>query len=225
MEENSLASLVPREYHNLLQAFKKGKKTGLPPHRPVIDLEINMEEGKGLADQKIYPLGAEELEPVQEYINKSQVRGWIREALTDSGSPIMFVKKKDGSLRHCVDYRALNEVTKKDRYPLPLIGEALDCLHTAKYFTKLDIKEAYHNVRIKKGDEWKTTFTSKYATYEYLVMPFGLCNAPATFQKWINRTLQRFIARCSIVYLDNVLIYTNNLEQHKRDVQNIIHAI
>ena len=184
-----------------------------------------MEEGKGLPDQKIYPLGAEELETVQEYINKNQARGWIREPFTDGGSPIMFVKKKDGSLRLCMDYRALNEVTKKDRYPLPLIGEPLDRLHTAKYFTKLDIKEAYHNVRIKKGDEWKTTFTSKYGMYEYLVMPYGLCNAPATFPRLINRTLQRFIDRCSIVYLDDVLIYLDNLEQHKRDVRNIIHAI
>ena len=220
-----MESLVPEEYHDLLQTFEKGEKTGLPPHRPGIDLEINIEEGKGLPDQKIYPLGAEELETVQEYIKKNQARGWIREALTNGGSPIMFVKKKDGSLRLCVDYRALNEVTKKDRYPLPLICEALDRLHTAKYFTKLDIKEAYHNVRIKKGDEWKTTFTSKYGTYEYLVMPFGLCNAPATFQSWINRTLQCFIDRCCIVYLDNVLIYSDNLEQHKRDVRNIINAI
>ena len=137
----------------------------------------------------------------------------------------MFVKKKDGSLRLCVDYRALNEVTKKDRYPLPLIGEALDRLHTVKYFTKLDIKEAYHNVRIKKGDEWKTTFTSKYGTYEYQVMPFGLCNALATFQRWINRTLLLFIDRWCIVYLDDILIYLDNLEQHKRDVRNIINAI
>ena len=145
-EEDSIERLVPEEYHDLFRALEKREKTGLPPHRPGIDLEINMEEGKDLPDQKIYPLGAEELETVQDYINKNQARGWIRKAFTDGDSPIMFVKNKDGSHRLCVDYRAPNEVTKKDRYPLPLIGEALDRLHTAKYFTKLDIKEAYHNV-------------------------------------------------------------------------------
>ena len=137
----------------------------------------------------------------------------------------MFVKKKDDSLRLWVDYRSLNEVTKKDRYPLPLFGEALDRLHTAKYSTKLDIKEAYHNIRIKKGDEWKTTFATKYETYEYLVMPFGLCNAPGIFKRWINRTLQRFIDHCCIVYLDDVLIYSHNIEKHKRDFGNIIKSI
>ena len=137
----------------------------------------------------------------------------------------MFVKKKDGKLRLCVDYRALNHVTKKDRYPLPLIGEALDRLRTAKYYTKLDIKDAYHNVRIREGDEWKTTFTTKCGTYEYLVMPFGLTNAPAAFQRWINRTLQSYIDICCIVYLDDVLIYSDSLEQHRKDVAAMIRAI
>jgi len=101
----------------------------------------------------------------------------------------MFVKKKDGKLRLCADYRALNEVTKKDRHPLPLISEALERLGGAKSFTKLDIKDAYHNIRIRAGDEWKTTFSMKLGTYEYLVMPFGLCNAQAAFQRWINEVL------------------------------------
>ena len=94
----------------------------------------------------------------------------------------MFVKKNDGKLRLLADYPALNEVTKKDRHPLPLISEALDRLGGAKYFTKLDIKDAYHNIRIREGDAWKTTFATKLGTYEYLVMPFGLCNAPRAFQ-------------------------------------------
>ena len=140
-------------------------------------------------------------------------------------SPIMFVKKKDGNLRLCVDYRQLNYVTKKDRYPLLLIGEALDRLQTAKYYIKLNVKDAYHSVRIKEGEEWKTTFTTKYSTYKYLVMPFGLTNAPAAFQRWINRTLQSYIDICCIMYLDDVLIYSDNLEQRQKDVAAIIRAI
>ena len=126
--------------------------------------------------------------------------------------------------RDCYEARTLKK-TKKDRYPLKLIGEGLNRLQTAKYYTKLDIKDAYHNVRIKAGDEWKTTFTTKYGTYEYLVMPFGLTNAPAAFQRWINRTLQSYIDICCIVYLDDVPIYSDNLEQHQKDVAAIIRAI
>jgi len=137
----------------------------------------------------------------------------------------MFVKKKDGKLRLCTDYRALNEVTKKDRHPLPLISEALDRLGGAKYFTKLDIKGAYHNIRIREGDEWKTTFSKKLGTYEYLVMPFGLCNTPAAFQRWINEVLMEHIDMCCIVYLDDVLIYSNTLQQHRKDVSNILEVI
>ena len=101
--ENSLECLVPKEYYDLLPAFEKGEKTSLPPHKSGMDLEINMEEGKGLPEQKIYPLGAEELGTGQEYIRKNEARGWIREAFTDGGSTIMFVKKQYGSLRLCVD--------------------------------------------------------------------------------------------------------------------------
>jgi len=137
----------------------------------------------------------------------------------------MFVKKKDGKLRLSADHRALNEVTKKDRHPLPLISEALERLGGAKYFTKLDIKDTYHNIRIREGDKWKTTFSTKLGTYEYLVMPFGLCNAPAAFQGWINEVLMEHIDMCCIVYLDEVLIYSNTLQQYRKDVSNILEAI
>jgi len=118
----------------------------------------------------------------------------------------MFVQKTDRKLRLCADYPALNEVTKKDRHPLPLISKALDKLGGAKYFTKLNIKDAYYNIRIREGDEWKTTFSTILETYEYLVMPFGLCHAPAAFQRWINQVLMEYINMWYIVYLDGVLI-------------------
>jgi len=134
-------------------------------------------------------------------------------------------RKESGKLRLCADYRALNEVTKKDQHPLRLISEALDGLGGGKYFTKLDIKDTYHNIRIREGDEGKTTVLTKLGTYEYLVIPFGLCNAPAAFQRWINEVLMEHIDMCCIIYLDDVLIYSNTLHQHRKDVSNILEAI
>jgi hypothetical protein len=108
-------------------------------------------------------------------------RGWIRRLKSLAGALILFVKKKDGSMRLCVDYRGLNKITVKNRHPLPLISESLERLAQAKYYTKLDVREAYHRIRIKEGDEWKTAFRIRYGHFEYTVMPFGLTNAPAQF--------------------------------------------
>ena len=120
----------------------------------------------------------------------------------------MFVPKKDGTLRLCVDYRGLNKVTKKNRLALPLISETLDRLSGAKVFTKLDMKNAYHRIRIRRGDEWKTAFRTRYGHFEYMVMPFGLTNAPATFQGYINRALSGYLDIFCVVYLNNVLVFS-----------------
>ena len=181
-EDKDTRDIVPREYHHLPDVFEKGAKPTLPPHRPGIDLGIDLEEGKTVSIKKIYELSYDQIDELHRYLKQNEQRGWILRVKTGRASRIMFVKKKDGKLRLFVDYRALNEITKKDRHPLPLISEALDRLEGAKYFTKLDLKDAYHNIRIKEGDEWKTTFPTKLGTYEYLVMLFGLCNALAAFQ-------------------------------------------
>jgi len=117
----------------------------------------------------------------------------------------MIVKKKDGKLRLCADYRALKEVTRKDRHQLPLITEALERQGGAKSVTKVDIKDGYHNIWIREGDEWKTTFSTKLGTYAFPVMPFGPCNAPAAFQQSIKEALMEHIDICCILYLDDVL--------------------
>ena len=119
----------------------------------------------------------------------------------------MFDKKPDGSLRLCVDYRGLNNITIKNRYPLPLVGEFFDCLDRAKQFIQLDLTSVYHQIRIKEGDKWKTAFQTRYGHFEYQVMPFGLTNAPGSFQGYVNKILAEKLDIFVIVYLDDILIY------------------
>ena len=127
---------------------------------------------------------------------------------------MLFVPKKDGGLRLCVNYRGLNAITIKNRHPLPLITETLDRLCGSKCFTKLDLKDAYHRIRIKADDEWKTAFRTRYGHFEYQVMPFGLANASTTFQAYINKALRGLIDVICVVYLDDILIYSSDPAHH-----------
>ena len=137
----------------------------------------------------------------------------------------MFVPKKDGKLRMCVDYRQLNDQTVKNRYPLPLISRLRDQLAGAKHFTRLDLPTAYAHIRIKEGDEWKTAFRTPYGHYEYLVMPFGLTNAPATFQSVVDHAIRPFLDRFAVCYLVDILIFSKTLEEHKKHVRAVLDAL
>jgi len=130
--------------------------------------------------------------------------------------------KKNKELRTCVDYRAINKLTVKNRCPLPLISETLDRLRSAKVFTKLDLKGAYNLIRIAEGDEWKTAFRTRYGHFEFLVMPFGLCNAPATFQAFLNDVLRECLDTVVVIYLDDILIYSQDKETHTADVRRVL---
>ncbi|UPX11405.1 uncharacterized protein EKO05_0002011 [Ascochyta rabiei] len=125
-------------------------------------------------------------------------------------------------MRLCVDYWGLNKITIKNRYPIPLVSEMMDQLSKAKVFTKLDLRDAYHRLQIKEGDEWKTAFKTRYSHFEYLVMPFGLANAPATFQSYIHRALEGLLDRICVVYLDDILIYSQNEEDHDKHVEEVL---
>jgi len=152
-----------------------------PPPDCTQDHHIPLEEGKTPPYEPLRPLNEDKMKALSEYLEINEKRGWIRASTSPAGARIHSVKKKDGGLRLCVDYRQRNEITTKDRKPLPLIGVSLDQLSSATIYTKLDIRDAYYNLRIAKGDEWKTAFRTRYGLYEYCVMPFGLTNAQASF--------------------------------------------
>lgn len=156
-----------------------------------------------------------ELTSLREYLDEMLGKGFIRSSNSPAGAPILFVKKKDGSLRLCVDYRGLNKITRKDRYPLPLNPNLLDQLSRAKIFTKIDLRTGYNNVQISEGDEWKTSFWTRYGSFEYLVMPFGLTNAPATFQHFMNDIFQDMADLFVIVYLDDILVFSLETLEHE----------
>jgi Reverse transcriptase (RNA-dependent DNA polymerase) len=215
---------VPAEYHEFLPMFLAQNHRSLPPFRPH-DHEITLKEHTTPPYGPLYGLSRNELETVREWIDDNLSKGFIRASSSPAASPILFVKKPDGSLRLCIDYRGLNEITVKDRYPLPLILETLMRLQKSKYYTPLDLLSAYNLVRIKEGDEWKAAFRTRYGLFEPLVMQFGLTNAPATFQHLINDTLRPFLDEFSTAYLDDILIYSESLSEHREHVRKVLHAL
>jgi hypothetical protein len=214
-------SKIPSEYHDFADVFDKGKASQLPPHRPY-DLKIELEEGTSPPLGTIYSLSPVELEALRKFLDENISYGLLRSSSSPHGAPVLFVKKKDGSLRLCVDFRGLNQITKKDRYPLPLIADLLDSPSRAKVYTKIDLRSAYHLVRIAEGDEWKTAFRTRYGSYEWLVMPEGLTNAPAAFQRFVNSVFADMLDVCVIVYLDDILIYSQDLASHKKHVREVL---
>ena len=213
---------MPSEYEEYKNVFSEDAANELLPRgRPEHAIEVTGDPPYG----PIYNLSEKELKVLRDYLREALERGWIRESTSPAGAPILFTPKKDDELRLCVDYRGLNQLTVKNRYPLPLMGEIMDRLSGARYFTKLDLRNAYHRIRIREGDEWKTAFRTRYGHFEYLVMPFGLANAPATFQAYINRALTGLVDVTCIVYLDDILIYSSSPEEHRRHVAEVLERL
>ncbi len=194
--QEELVSLagVPEAYHDLGAVFSKSQASSLPPHRPY-DCAIDLLPGTSPPKGRLYSLSRPEREAMERYIHDSQVAGIIRPSSSPAGAGFFFVGKKDGSLRPCIDYRGLNDITVKNRYPLTLMSSAFELLQGAAIFTKLDLRNAYHLVRIREGDEWKTAFNTPTGHFEYLVMPFGLSNSPAVFQALVNDVLRDMVDR------------------------------
>uniref|UniRef100_A0A3B3HM41 Gypsy retrotransposon integrase-like protein 1 n=1 Tax=Oryzias latipes TaxID=8090 RepID=A0A3B3HM41_ORYLA len=217
-------SKVPSCYHDLKPVFCKAKASALPPHRPY-DCSIELLSGATLPKGRLFNLSGPEKTAMEQYIQEALSSGHIRPSSSPAGAGFFFVEKKDKSLRPCIDYRELNQITVKDKYSLPLINSVFDSVREARIFTKLDLRNAYHLVRIREGDEWKTAFKTPLGHYEYLVMPFGLTNAPAVFQRLVNDVLRDFLNRFVFVYLDDILIYSTNPTEHEHHVRLVLERL
>ncbi len=216
---------VPAQYRDFTDVFSEEVAKELPPRRDC-DHKIELEEGASLpAPNKLYNMSQTELQTLREYIDQMVDKGFIRPSKSPIGAPVLFTKKKDGGLRLCVDYRGLNRLTRKNRYPIPRIDTLIDRLSSAKVFTKIDLRDGYHNVRIAEGHEWKTAFRTRYGAFEYLVMPFGLTNAPATFQNFMNDIFHDLADDFVVVYLDDVLIYSKNEQEHVGHVREVLERL
>ena len=201
---------VPAKYSDFADVFSPELATELPEHTKINIYAIDLEEGKQPPYGPIYSLGPVELETLKTYIRTNLANGFIRLSKSPAGTPILFDKKPNGSLRLCVNYRGLNNITIKNWYPLPLVGESLDCLSRAKQFTQLDLTSAYHRIKIKEGDKLKTAFQTWYGHFEYQMMLFSLTNTPGSFQSYVNKILAKKLDIFVIVYLDDILIYTKD---------------
>jgi len=212
---------VPPDLHEFLDVFSKQLSDVLPSHK-LTDHAIDLEAGAVPPFGALYPLSQTELKVLWEYIAENLKRGRIRASKSPAGAPILFVPKKDGTLRLCVDYRGLNKVTVKNRYALPLISEILDRIAGAQFFSKIDVREAYYRIRIQEGDEWKTAFRTRYGHYEYLVMPFGLTNAPATFQSYMHTALHDILDTFCVAYLDDILVFSRTRRDHTEHLKQVL---
>ena len=173
----------------------------------------------------LYSLSAPENRAMEQYIQGSLAAGVIRPSSSPAGAGFFFVSKKNKSLRPCIDYRGLNNITVKNRYLLPLISSGFELLQGATIFSKLDLLNAYHLVRISEGDEWKTAFNTPSGHYEYLVMPFGLTSAPAVFQGLLNNVLRDMLNICVFVYLDDILIFSKTKQDHVQHVRRVLQRL
>lgn len=206
---------LPAEVQKLLQEYDHlfSTPTQLPPQRSA-DHHIDFQPGAQPVRVRPYHYSPIQKTEIEEQVKQMLQNGVIRPSSSAFASPVLLVRKKDGTWRFCIDYRHLNAVTQKNKHPMPVVDELLDELSGAKVFTKLDFRSGYHQIWMASGDEHKTAFRTHQGLYEFMVMPFGLTNAPATFQSLMNMIFAALLRRGVLVFMDDILIYSETLEEH-----------
>jgi hypothetical protein len=227
-EDEIIEAELPDWLKNYKDCFSKEASDEMPPHRKDVDLKIELEPGadpvKQIGHAPLYKLTLEELEAVKQYLEANLEKGFIVPSSSPFASPIL-IAHTGQKLRFCVDFRRLNTITKRDQHPLPLIDELMDHLNGARYFTKLDIRQGFHRIRIDPEYEDLTTFRTRYGTYKYRVVPFGLTNAPACFQRFVNGVFFDYLDKFMTAYIDDLLIYSRTLKEHKQHVRMVLERL
>ncbi|GJU06561.1 putative reverse transcriptase domain-containing protein [Tanacetum coccineum] len=198
--------------------------SGLPPTRQV-EFQIDLVPGAAPVARAPYRLAPSEMKELSEQLKELSDKGFIRPSSSPWGAPVLFVKKKDGSFRMCIDYRELNKLTVKNRYPLPRIDDLFDQLQGSSVYSKIDLRSGYHQLRVREEDIPKTAFRTRYGHYEFQVMPFGLTNAPAVFMDLMNRVCKPYLDKFVIVFIDDILIYSKNKQEHEEHLKIILELL